>query len=1774
MRTFFLLMLSLSRVILGEFENLFDTDAMLIVRGVHLLTGQAVQRQSYLTLPGPEPIAIQHTFQPGWDAQLGGWTPFPQARLEIVRYSDNTLKLFAADTRGHMQIWEQQQTGLWVPRISQSASLPADPLSARLDPSKERIRWRPQRKQEQVRQQLANGCQRVYKLHQTRQAQALDKSLFADAAPAQVWIYLCAEEQLPSGNRLVFAYDDEGQLQRAVVQDRNREPITDVHVTCQSLQGGELDLEVALADQRRVRFRLHDFWGQVPSLKAAHLMLPVRVEGDEMVPQDWRYRALLRPWLSRLMGRGELYQVSGIERVTWPDERQWNMVMDDEGRVVAVQHPRSSGEGLETVLSFSYGQEDGKCWTRVLGADGGMQRIDFDQRRLPRSITWEDPTGKLLRRLSLRWSIGRPARLLSRNLIDGAGALVEQLSCFYDDQGRLIRQVRKGAVGPALVPFSKPMDGSAERLDQMRSHLSGLMSLPGGLVEGSQIHEWEYDEQGRVVRSSVTDGPTRTYSYLAGTDRKTAEYTWVAERIVGRLFFFHDQAGQIVETIRDDGQTLQHEDCTGVQMRVRTVRQLGKSLPGLGLPIREEEWIGLPGQEQLKRIVSTRYGNGEHAIYRREEDPQTGDQREMTWTFVNGRLVSERDGVGGERIFQYDLNGNCIRQEGPRHGEWQRSIYDRCNRLIEQTSFDGQNHLNEFWCYDAAGRIIQHTFPWGAQERFDYDGLGRKIAHYPPDLRTGGPTASPLMCWSYDAWDQVAEQSAWDGQQWQTTRWKRGLGGRSLLTQHPDGRMEASRIDLAGRALWTRSPDGAEVSRRFDALGNLTEMVCPTGTSTHQWKGDRCIASTDPLGVLTSCDYDPAGRLIRSVTGSRQTTYSYDAWDRCTMEQTGEMRITRRFDALDRMVERAQGPDDRAQVFETWSYAALGDWLQHQVVAPQPSTERRDFDLLHRVRAFQDGSGVMVRSKWHLQQGGLFSWICEQNLPDGRVIESSYDLRNRLVRVSCRHKGAVLWQEQRQLDELGRLVATQFSQGDEPLLLQKRCWNSAGQLIELSEQPSGAATRWRYDADGRLTQIEKPSGVTLHLTYDQGGRIVRRTSSDGSVVEGFAFDPLDRLIEAHGQLGRQQRRWDQNGRLVEEQIGPLAPCRFGYTASGELTDWCSSIGSAHWQYSQGLLVGASLSTAAGYEEVELSAHDRIGRPLRWRYSDPPRQTLLQLDGGLRAQRVRGPLFEQRLESRAQTAQPLQATWLAAGARAPTVQTWSYDEMGHLVKEQGVLDRSFTLNALHARVSADGSPVGLRDHQLPSAIGGLTLEWDLDGRCTRICQQGQVWELTWDALDRLRRARRDGCEILYHYDVLGRLILRETRGATGEDPQWFHYCGQKMAAMQQGTRWWARALCPLGGAETASTLLQHSDEGRHILQHDLQGSLYLSSTALYNAWGESTRPALPWGYRGKWHDPALGMVWMGKRWLHPQLGSFLSLDPLGYPESWSRHAYLQHQPLGHFDLWGCALNIYPLESFKLPQGAQSLRNDCASLAACEGFDDEHVNVINKLQIAEWMQYPSLYVLSHGASSDGHHPLVNVLATGIQTPLDDLKRYSRNLFELSGSHPVYCAWRADTSLRTNLFDIGLDLCFSSTERLKHCRELANHLIERYQNQRPRPIFCVIGHSAGTRSAQVICQQLAAQGWGEQVVALGIGGAACIPGEGLRLCQNVRHVQDPVGTLVNALSSHKIDPLGEGSGWRLDAHLFDSPAYLGAMQAHVQGARAMAGIEPTSNALRGRD
>lgn len=315
-------------------------------------------------------------------------------------------------------------------------------------------------------------------------------------------------------------------------------------------------------------------------------------------------------------------------------------------------------------------------------------------------------------------------------------------------------------------------------------------------------------------------------------------------------------------------------------------------------------------------------------------------------------------------------------------------------------------------------------------------------------------------------------------------------------------------FDDAGQMLSVTDPLGRVTSYQYDNLGRLilTTLPDPDGAggqaaaeiANEYDAASRLISTTDPLGNVTEYEYDLLDNLVLVTQAdpdgggglaSPETAYEFDAAGQL-LEMTDAMgRVTtHEYDGLGRRTKTTQpDPDGVGGVsapFTTFSYDAAGNLLT--VTDPLSHVTEYEYDNLYRRILITDA------------EEGETSF--------------TYDANGRMLSLTDPVSNTTEWVYDnlgRKIEETNELSDTRYFEYD-----------AVGNLVERVDR-LGRIIVWEYDDLYRNTAEKWYDGVnlvhTLNWEYDAAGQL--SDAYDVNSNYGYIYDDLGRLTEESQSFG-------------------------------------------------------------------------------------------------------------------------------------------------------------------------------------------------------------------------------------------------------------------------------------------------------------------------------------------------------------------------------------------------------------------------------------------------------------------------------------------------------------------------------------------------------------------------------------------------------------------------------------------------------------------------------
>ncbi|MHB1317864.1 MAG: RHS repeat-associated core domain-containing protein, partial [Anaerolineae bacterium] len=748
--------------------------------------------------------------------------------------------------------------------------------------------------------------------------------------------------------------------------------------------------------------------------------------------------------------------------------------------------------------------------------------------------------------------------------------------------------------------------------------------------------------------------------------------------------------------------------------------------------------------------------------------------------------------------------------------------------------------------------------------------------------------------------------------------------------------------DGHGRVVKTvRSPDGGDtqyVWRRTWGWGDTAGLL---------------LSETDAAGLTTSYSYRSGTALVEQVAAPPLPTVEYGYkqingyWAVTSFRMGDQATLYWRYDAQGRRSAVEQGSLRWFYTFDAgrtaygqpsamvWNWNGQGD--------PERATGARliryTYDERGRLVGAEDAAGG--KTVYGYDDAGRLVSLTDAL---GRTRTIAYDAAGRITR---------------QVDALGGETAYVY--------------DAAGNLAAVTDA-AGSTTAYSYDHAARVTGITDPLSRTMTLVYGSEGELLSRTDARGDTVTvrndalgrpltltypggqvwAVTYDAAGNVTTLSGEgLTRAYQR-DAAGRvlqLADIRAGRASWVSYVYNASGQVAEMRTSDGglTTYGYGSVGELkriTGPLGTTEYTYETAGQLAPQRVG------VRSGPLRTRLSYDRLGQLASIHQVQQGQREGVDRTTRYTYDAVGNVLSIETPEgMRTYAYDELDRLVAYTGAdgVKTTYDYDAVGNRTALKvGRQVPLEyrydaAHQLLHA-GDTEYAYDRNGRLISEAGPDGRRTYTWDYQGRLASVadRAPGTlpyplgsataseEVVatYRYALTGERVQTIRGDGALETYQYdgahavarLDEAGIAIDSRQQGAGWdeWpvVAGTSVEGGGDRALIYPLAEAHGTVVGAADDAGALV--QQVAYDPWG-APLPAtgeaitdtitLP-GFQGHTYEADTGLYDLRARWYDPEVGRFISPDPVRAPQdpAGNPYAFGMNNPLRYTDPTG---EIVPL-----------------------------------------------------------------------------------------------------------------------------------------------------------------------------------------------------------------------------------------------------------------------
>ena len=750
------------------------------------------------------------------------------------------------------------------------------------------------------------------------------------------------------------------------------------------------------------------------------------------------------------------------------------------------------------------------------------------------------------------------------------------------------------------------------------------------------------------------------------------------------------------------------------------------------------------------------------------------------------------------------------------------------------------------FAYDSQKRITQVNDNAGRTVRYQYDTSGRlwKVTDPVGNVEQYGYDTANRMTSVTDRRGHVMVTNVYDA------------NGRVQQQTLADGAVWqfSYQLDAAGNVIQTNitDPRGFVEREKFNADGYMTEQTLALGqpeqrttTYVREPTTNLLVSITDHLGRVTRYEHDYRGNTT-SVTRLFGTPNAVTA--------------TFEYDPLYGQLVSYTDPLNHKTTFNhdpKGNLSSIVDPLNHVVSAT--------YDSEGNVSSVTNPLGHTTQLQYDL--GDLASITN----PLGRTMSMFMDQVGR----PTGYGDAAARSEQVTFDAADRVTRFVNALGQATVAT----YDENGNQRTLTDPRNLASHSYTYDVRDRLHVYTDPLGATETYEYDGMGNVLSKTDRKGQVTS-FTYDPLNRVRTiTYADSSTNTITWDDANRKVIVVDSVNGTITRTFDDLGRLTREAGPEGQVDYQYDAAgrrrQMTIAGVATPITYDYDDANRLTRIAQGATetlFGYDDAGRRTSSTLPNGVvstwtynDADEVTGINYDK-------------------GATHIGDLTYAYDNVGRRIGISGTLAKL----VMPATVSSATYNVGNR----LTNWGGQSLSYDNNGNLTGY--GGTTYG--WNARDELTSTSASSST--FSYDAMGRRRARTVGGVTtpylhdGDNP--VQVGGDVVLAGLELDEFYAQITAGI------PTSYLHDALGSTLALTDSSGAV--TAAYAYGVYGQISKTgsgSAAFQFTGRERDLP-GLQFNRGRYYHPDLGRFISEDPIGLGGGVNVYAYVDGDPLSATD----------------------------------------------------------------------------------------------------------------------------------------------------------------------------------------------------------------------------------------------------------------------------------
>lgn len=1073
---------------------------------------------------------------------------------------------------------------------------------------------------------------------------------------------------------------------------------------------------------------------------------------------------------------------------------------------------------------------------------------------------------------------------------------------------------------------------------------------------------YQYDDKNLLLEEKCTNGKTIKYEYEKDRDLVISKLTLENNIVKNREFYEYDKFALVTKIIKDDGTSHKKTDLTGVCFRQIT-KTTNQRIHPIGLPIEIETYHldMATGNEILFKKIKNHYSNLGYLLSKETFDAHNILRYTEKFEYdAHGLVTLEENALGQKTVKSYNNNDELIYEKSLDKGYHKEFVYDFSGRLIaEKECHDDGNLLVTSNEYNHLNQLVAKIDPYGQRTEYEYDEFGRQIKiHFPTYFDPMGKATESTILKEYDLFGNVTSTTDQLGR---ITKTKLNVRGQPLLITAPDASTETKEYFTEGFIRKSIGKNGLVTYTNHDCFGRLisTDFYSKEGQflyrTSSEYNSFQKISDTDAKGTKTEYSYTISG-LLKSVKKENSLIeYGYDEFQRLNstkqwVSNTSYLLKTHQFDLLGRIVEECvEDENQKCHCLEQYCYDAAGN--KTEIIQQRPdgvSVTKTCYDSQNRpIKTIDPLGNVTHISYSNVYQNGQKVLEIETLDPLG---VSSIIRMNIFGKPECITKknsyGVLIAKKEISYDALLNVLFTNEAVISKGTVLRevftKWIYNEQNNLISLTEAAGTdeqKVTEFVYNSFGEKIKIIKPDGNVIEHVYDDFGRLKSFKDKDNSFSYDYTYDLNGNLIKSIDLINNETtlREYNLSDYMIKEALGTGFEINYAYDFIGRPLQVTLQDGSKIcYEYNPQHLSKVTKLSKDGLEQYShaYTQYDFSGNLLE---EEKP----LNCGNGSYQYNLNGNIttidFPKFCEKINYDACINVTSYDIKNTPCNLFSEFTYSDLSQLKSENGIKNHTYEHDSLYNCVEKDGKPQEVNALNQLLKTFDQTFKYDQNGNRTN----DEKNHYTYDALDRLSSVISCQNEFTYTYDSFNRRLSKTIKNKQGNVVTTrYLYLGQNEVGSfdEGGNLNEFRALGTGKGAEIGASIAIELGNDIYIPLHDHNGniiSILDGSTGqtvesyrysaygeekIYDASGVEISESIignPWRFSSKRVDSETGFINFGRRYYDCKTAKWLSPDPLGFEAGPNLYAYVNNNPLSHFDLYGlerCEYSNYNWQTY--------------------------------------------------------------------------------------------------------------------------------------------------------------------------------------------------------------------------------------------------------------------